>query len=300
MLDDQDLVKQIEQYQQAAWLDLRSQSDNQIAHLVNSANIPVEHLEQRVSELPHKKIPLVLIGSEKQINQAELFLKTRKYQIATRVITDKIVSEDWLELVKTNLAETDLSQHVLWEANLFLQQRIESIESRFSGNLKVLDIGCGSGREAVYLAKRGWQVVAVDNQNEAIQRTNNLAQANNVSIEAIEADIIQGGFSAPDEIFDLIIMFRFLHRPLFERIQKWLKPGGTFLIETFSIEAAKFGKPRRKHLMLKPNEMKQYFTGLTVSEDFHRTLSDGRPLIGCFVNKTDTSGELRVTSKIKS
>jgi len=280
---DLDLTKLIEAYQQAAWLDVRSQSENKAAHLINSANIPEDQLEQRVAELPHKKIPLVLIGSQKQIIQAETFLNSRKYQIATQINTDELSSSSWEELVNHNLAEIGASKYILWEANLFLQQHIECIESKLSGTPKVLDIGCGSGREAVYLAKRGWQVVAVDNQNEAIQRSNNLAQENNVSIEAIETDIIQGEYSVAEESFDLIIMFRFLHRPLFEKIQKWLKPGGTFLIETFSIEAAKFGKPKRKHLMVKPNEIKHYFKGMIVSDDFHRTLSDGRPLIGNIV-----------------
>jgi SAM-dependent methyltransferase len=127
-----------------------------------------------------------------------------------------------------------------------------------------------------------------------------LARVNNVSIEAIEFDIIQNDLNLAEESFDLIIMFRFLHRPLFEKIKNWLKPSGIFLIETFSIEAEKFGKPKRKQLMLKPEEIKHYFKEMQVSKNYHRTISDGRPLIGCIVNKTVSSGEFRVTSKSES
>ncbi len=305
-----ELAKQVEnlstlesiraRYKDSAWLDLRKTTPVEQAHLIKTANLPIAQLSLRVAELPHKKISLVLIGNKDETVSAKQFLLSRKYIIAASITTDSMTAQLWCKLVQDGYANQGISKHSLWSANRFLQQHIDLIENQNTEQTPTaLDIGCGSGREAVFLAKRGWRVKAIDNQAEAIHRVNQLATHNNVELEAIEADIIDNNHSFPDESFGLIVMFRFLHRPLFEKIKKWLKPGGSFLVETFSIEAAKFGKPRRKHLMLNPGEIKQYFSEMDVAKEYHRTLSDGRPLIGCFVNKIVPSQEIRVTSKIK-
>lgn len=276
----------LEKYKQAAFLDVRDKQQVKLAHLNNSAHIPLQQLTQRVAELPHKKIRIVLIGDSILLQQAADFLISRKYKIETCLNTDKMKPHLWQKFINEGFAKEGEVEQFLWSANLFLKQQIETIESKLGAkNCSVLDIGCGSGREAVYLAKRGWQVTAVDNQTEAIQRLQHLAQFNKVSVNALQKNIIEDEAGFEKSSFDLIIMFRFLHRPLFEKIKDWLKPGGYFLCETFSIEAAKFGKPRRTELLLKPGELSEHFADWQVSTEYQRNLSDGRPLLGCIVRK---------------
>ncbi|CAN0537472.1 unnamed protein product, partial [Ectocarpus sp. 12 AP-2014] len=47
--------------------------------------------------------------------------------------------------------------------------------------LTCIDIGCGAGRDAVWLAKRGWRVTAMDCWNQALQKAAQLARRNGVS-----------------------------------------------------------------------------------------------------------------------
>ncbi len=273
-------------FQQSAFLDIRNSEIVNAGHLLQCGHIPAEQLPERMAELPHKNISLVIVSESISIENTVRFLDSRKYKIKACLITDNVTNNSWLKLIENNLAGLGKISHILWEANKFLQHQIHKIENKLHNQTgKALDIGCGSAREAVFLARRGWQVKAVDNLPEAIQRANNLAKYNEVDIETFEEDIINGSINFQNDAFDLIIMFRFLDRPLFERIKNWLKPGGFFLCETFSVEAAKFGKPRRKSLLLNPGEIKQYFSDYEVSEDYHRTLSDGRPLIGTIVRK---------------
>ena len=54
---------------------------------------------------------------------------------------------------------------------------------------RVLDLGCGTGRDTVYLAGRGWQVTALDNVERALQQGRARAAANNVTVEWVNGDV---------------------------------------------------------------------------------------------------------------
>lgn len=98
-----------------------------------------------------------------------------------------------------------------------------------------LDLGCGEGGDACWLAEHGWTVVAVDISDTALQRATAAAEANGVSdrIEFVQRDLSDG---FPDGTFDLISA-QFLHsmipfdRPrLLKRAATAVRPGGVMLI----------------------------------------------------------------------
>jgi ubiquinone/menaquinone biosynthesis C-methylase UbiE len=100
---------------------------------------------------------------------------------------------------------------------------------------RVLDLGCGEGGDAVWLAKSGWQVVAVDIATNALQRARTAAIAAGVQdrIDFQQHDLSD---SFPDGVFDLVSA-QFLHstvrleRPqILARAAAAVKPGGTLLI----------------------------------------------------------------------
>lgn len=70
-----------------------------------------------------------------------------------------------------------------------------------SKDIKVLDIGCGEGKDAVYMAKQGYTVYAFDVTKSGIAKTQRLAKENNVEINAFIADI--NNFEI-NEKFDII------------------------------------------------------------------------------------------------
>jgi SAM-dependent methyltransferase len=98
-----------------------------------------------------------------------------------------------------------------------------------------LDLGCGEGADACWLAEHGWTVVAVDISETALQRATAAAEAKGLAdrIEFVQHDLFE---SFPDGTFDLISA-QFLHsmipfdRPtLLKRAAGAVRPGGVLLI----------------------------------------------------------------------
>ena len=98
---------------------------------------------------------------------------------------------------------------------------------------RALDLACGAGRHAVWLAERGWQVDAVDGSQGAVRLL--LANAARAGcrervagyVADLEAD--PPGFAIPTAAYDLIVDCYFLHRPLFAAIREGVRPGGLFV-----------------------------------------------------------------------
>ena len=105
---------------------------------------------------------------------------------------------------------------------------------------KVLDIMCGYGRHAIGLARKGIQVTAVDNLDDYINEIKQIEEKENLPITAVRNDLLL--FKA-DETFDLCIcMGNSLNffdaeetQNIFSLVSSHLNPGGSFLINTWSI-----------------------------------------------------------------
>jgi SAM-dependent methyltransferase len=111
---------------------------------------------------------------------------------------------------------------------------------------RAIDLGCGSGREAVYLAAQGWQVVAVDRLPEALQRGRDLQRRyapDSPPIQWVCADLERSDWQ-PDGKFDCALLFYFYARELIPRACAWLNRGGALIVEAFTeTHRAHFGKP---------------------------------------------------------
>lgn len=90
---------------------------------------------------------------------------------------------------KTNYEEWYSSNDYFWgtkEADL-CHELIKLIKP--NKNIKVLDIGCGEGKDMVYLAKQGYDVYGFDVTKNGINKTLRMAKENNVEVNAFVADI---------------------------------------------------------------------------------------------------------------
>jgi SAM-dependent methyltransferase len=118
-----------------------------------------------------------------------------------------------------------------------------------AGSPRALDLGCGSGREAVYLAAGGWQVVAVDRLPEALQRGRDLQRRyapDSPPIQWVCADLERSDWQ-PDGKFDCALLFYFYARELIPRACAWLNRGGVLLVEAFTeTHRAHFRQARRR------------------------------------------------------
>ena len=91
---------------------------------------------------------------------------------------------------------------------------------------RALDLACGPGRNALYLATLGWRVTAVDRSAVAVRLLRE--RASDLAVEVQCVDLKRGEFSIEPDAYDLICDFYYLQRDLFPAIRAGLKPGGVF------------------------------------------------------------------------
>jgi SAM-dependent methyltransferase len=263
---------------EAGAVDLRPLDRFTEAHLPGCAHIAADELAARLHELPPAGAPVIVVGDEPSLQTAQHWMVRRRYRMHACVeITPDDQWPDW--------AESGPPDCRLWQPNPFLQEHIDAIESGLGGPARVLDLGAGSGREAVWLALRGWDVLAVDNQEDVLARLQASARAWRTPVRSLKLDLRRQWNTLPRQSFELVLMCRFLLRELFPPIRDWLVPGGYFLVETFTTEAAAFGKPRNPNFLLKRHEIRDAFSSWECVASRERYLPDGRPLAGELVRK---------------
>ena len=136
---------------------------------------------------------------------------------------------------------------------------------------RALDLGCGEGRNAIWLAQNGWQVTAVDFSDVALDRGRGLAARAAVdgSVTWIEADLVD--YQPSPAAFDLILLL-FVHPPAVERARLLaravdaLAPGGTVLVVGYDTANATEGDGgvRDPAILFSPEDITRELPGLRV------------------------------------
>lgn len=114
---------------------------------------------------------------------------------------------------------------------------LASMAHRFPTTGSALDIGAGEGRNAIFLASRGLDVLAVDQSTVGLQKAQRLAAQRGLRLATQVADL--NDFNPPNASFDLISSI-FVHLPsplratVYARLRAWLKPGGVFVLEAYA------------------------------------------------------------------
>ena len=121
---------------------------------------------------------------------------------------------------------------------------------------EVLDLACGSGRHARFLAARGCSVLAVDRDPVAIA-----ALAAVAGVFTRTADLEGAAWPFAPSSFDAVVVANYLHRPLFGPIVATLRPGGVLVYETFMAGNERFGRPSNPDFLLRPGELLEAVRG---------------------------------------
>jgi SAM-dependent methyltransferase len=128
----------------------------------------------------------------------------------------------------------------------------------------VLDLACGRGRHALAAAAAGIPVVGIDRNRALLEELREAAAQREFAVETLRADI-----ENPAEIplrsgcCGVVLVFRFLHRPLIPAITRVLAPGGLLVYETFTIDQRALGTgPRNPDHLLEPGELPELFSEL--------------------------------------
>lgn len=143
---------------------------------------------------------------------------------------------------------------------------------------KILSLGEGEGRNAVYLASLGYSVTAVDSSIIGLRKALALAEEKNVRIKIIEADLAEYPFEI--DKWDAIVSI-FCHLPSALRkkvhgnIIKSLKSNGILILESYSKNQLKYksGGPKDLDMLLDPQTTKHEFNGLELLH-FETTVRD--------------------------
>jgi SAM-dependent methyltransferase len=118
----------------------------------------------------------------------------------------------------------------------------------------VLDVACGSGRHALFLAQLGFDVEGVD-------RDLGLFRKMPANVRLTAADIESGPWPYAGRRFDAIVVTNYLHRPLLPTLVGSLEPGGVLVYETFAQGNERFGKPSNPDFLLAPGELLEAVRG---------------------------------------
>src|SRR5271169_6812324 len=122
---------------------------------------------------------------------------------------------------------------------------------------KALDLACGAGRNALWLAEHGWEVTAVDGAPAAIEILRTRATERGLKIKTVVADLEKSEFEIEPFQWDLVAMCYYLQRNLFEPAKCGVAPGGV-LISILHLNAP--GEEDGPH-RLRPGKLEQYFAG---------------------------------------
>jgi SAM-dependent methyltransferase len=136
-------------------------------------------------------------------------------------------------------------------------ERVSPWVARFAGLIpdgEVLDLACGGGRHARYLAALGHPVLAVDRDPVA------LGQAAGHGISTLQFDLENSALAWPFDAarFAGIVVTNYLHRPLIPSLVNSLAPGGVLIYETFARGNGAFGKPSNPAFLLADGELLQH------------------------------------------
>jgi SAM-dependent methyltransferase len=112
----------------------------------------------------------------------------------------------------------------------------------------VLDVACGHGRHAHWLAQAGHRVTAIDRDATLLAPLAPFART-------LVADLEAAPWPLPDARFDAVLVTNYLWRPLFAALKEAVAPGGLLIYETFAQAHAALGRPRRPEFLLRPGEL---------------------------------------------
>lgn len=237
-------------------LDVRPAEDFERLHRAGAVSIPLEELAARIHELPPRTTPVILYDAdERRARWAGSRLRARG-----RPVAGVVHGEDWLQTGPTAHGPSDSR---LWKPHTLLIEAVGHARQAWGSvaECRALDIACGSGRDAVFLAMMGFQTEAWDVLPDAVALCDDLARRHHVSVTTRQRDV-EADPTIETACYDLVACFSFLHRPLVPRIAAAVRPGGFVVYETFvHPQRELFGKPRRDAHLLESAELPRWFEG---------------------------------------
>jgi SAM-dependent methyltransferase len=129
---------------------------------------------------------------------------------------------------------------------------------------RALDVACGAGRNACFLAAHGFATDAVDISEVALARATDTAHGRGLQINWIQADLEARPLPFADRQYDLIVLVRYVNTALYTALTALLAPGGFLLAEQHLRTEAEVVGPRNPDFRLAPGTQRSLLANLDV------------------------------------
>lgn len=127
---------------------------------------------------------------------------------------------------------------------------------------RAIDLACGSGRNALYLAKQGFDVDAVDISAQALDRAQKTAQGMGVSVNWLEHDLDEP--LQLEDSYQLILIIRYVNLPLIQQMTANLAPGGFLVCEQHLVTEAEVIGPTNSVYRVSSGDLLTVAEGLDI------------------------------------
>lgn len=161
-----------------------------------------------------------------------------------------------------------------------------------------LDLASGEGRNALFLASRGFQVFAVERSRVALEKAESSARESGIGahwasqlkikpayapgLALVETDL--ESCALPAGQFDVVLCFKYLQRSLLPHLSRALRRHGMLVYETFTLAQQKFaGGPRNAEFLLRPGELREAFSGMEIL--FYSEICAGKGIASLLARK---------------
>ena len=129
---------------------------------------------------------------------------------------------------------------------------------------RALDVACGRGRNALWLAEQGFETTALDRDPAAVAELEARARRDRLPLTARAVDLEGATVDLGHGRYDVVVVVHYLHRALFPALIAALAPGGVLVYETFTVAQAARGRPTNPAFLLEPGELPRLIAPLQI------------------------------------
>jgi tellurite methyltransferase len=144
-----------------------------------------------------------------------------------------------------------------------------------------LDVACGVGQNALFLARLGYEVMAVDGSYTGLHYCRDALVRSELRVHLIAADLDR--FPLPHDRFSLVIAFRYLDRRLIMDLKQAVVPGGLIIYQTFNVNRLLATPQMTRSYLLEPGELAQMFANFDTVET--NDTADIREELSCWIGR---------------
>lgn len=252
-IDGDELYRRLATGEPLVVLDVRTVTEFASRHIPGAILVPIHQLETRVQEVPNSGTPVAVV-CDHGIRSISACRFLAEHGVAPLYnLTGGLAA--WPGPWGSGIDQTVRAGSTVAPARFL----VESFELLPKG--LALDLAMGDGRNAIYLATRGFDVDGVDVDPEAVARARVKSRRLGAPIRAVVGNVEDGTYIVPIDSYDVICVFNYLHRPLFNDIRDGLKRGGAVVYQTFTNRQLDFGcGPSNPDHLLRPGELKSVFS----------------------------------------